>query len=32
MMMNIKYNLKTSENDGNDEIETIMFNKYYLFI
>ena len=31
MMMN-KYNLTTSENDGNDEMETIMFNKYNLCI
>ena len=27
MMMN-KYNLTTLENDRNDEMETIMFNKY----
>ena len=31
MMMN-KYNLTTSENDGNDEKEMIMLNKYNLFI
>ena len=31
MMMN-KYNLITSENDGNNEMETITFNKCNLFI
>ena len=31
MMINI-YNLTTSENDGNYEMETITFNKYNLFI